>query len=145
MVRKTLEGTCADQGAASGPLASRLRDLQGEGKIDGMLVEWANILRVVGNEGAHFTGTTMSREDAEDALALAEALLDHLYVLRNDSMSSRRGGPNKGRSDDSSRLCWIRCLQARLVSTASAAECSTKSGPSDLSRGEDQLGVLIKV
>ena len=82
MVRRTLEGTCADQGATNGALASRLRKLQGDGKIDGMLAEWANMLRVIGNEGAHFTKNKLTREDAEDALAFAEALLDHLYVLR---------------------------------------------------------------
>jgi hypothetical protein len=32
-------------------------------------------------KGAHFTGRRVSREDAQDALALAEALLDYLYVF----------------------------------------------------------------
>jgi hypothetical protein len=50
--------------------------------IDGTLAEWADALRVVGNEGAHYTGRVVAREDAEDALDFAEALLDHLYVLR---------------------------------------------------------------
>lgn len=92
MVRRTLEGTCADQGATGGALASQLRKLQSEGKIDGMLADWANMLRVVGNEGAHFTGASVSREDAEDALRFAEALLDHLYVLRKrfDEFKARR-------------------------------------------------------
>jgi hypothetical protein len=36
--------------------------------IDGMLAEWANTLRIAGNQGAHFTGRSVSREDAEDAL-----------------------------------------------------------------------------
>ena len=92
MVRRTLEGTCADQGAKSTVLGMQLRQLRSDGKIDGMLAEWADMLRVVGNEGAHFTGTKMSREDAEDALAFAEALLDHLYVLRRrfDEFTARR-------------------------------------------------------
>ena len=34
-----------------------------------------------GNDGAHFTGRRVSREDAQDALALAEALLDYRYVF----------------------------------------------------------------
>jgi hypothetical protein len=50
--------------------------------IDDTLAEWANTMRVVGNEGAHYTGRAVAREDAEDALSFAEALLDHLYVLR---------------------------------------------------------------
>jgi hypothetical protein len=49
--------------------------------VDGVLAEWADALRVLGNQSAHFTGKEISRQDAEDSLAFAEALLDHLYVL----------------------------------------------------------------
>ena len=83
MVRRTLEGTCADQGSTKRTLAASLKDLQTQGKIDGLLAEWADLLRVAGNEGAHFSLTAnVSAQDAEDALDFAEALLDHLYVLR---------------------------------------------------------------
>jgi hypothetical protein len=82
MVRRTLEGTCLDQGVKTGTLAKSLRELKDRGLIDGTLAEWADALRIAGNRGAHFTGTTVPREDAEDALAFAEALLDHIYVLR---------------------------------------------------------------
>ncbi|TQM25744.1 DUF4145 domain-containing protein [Nocardia bhagyanarayanae] len=83
MVRRTLEGTCVHQGASKRQnLARSLRELKDQGKIDGLLAEWADLLRAVGNEGAHFTGNKVSAQDAEDALDFAEALLDHLYVLR---------------------------------------------------------------
>ncbi len=82
MVRRALEGTCDDQGATKRTLAESLKELQAKGRIDGTLAEWANLLRVVGNEGAHFTGEEGTAQDAEDALDFAEALLDHLYVLR---------------------------------------------------------------
>ncbi|MFI1415509.1 DUF4145 domain-containing protein [Streptomyces sp. NPDC020707] len=86
MVRRTLEGVCSDQGMSSGtgrpkPLVKMLAQLKDEGKLDGRLLEWAQELRVLGNEGAHFTGRGVSREDAADGLALAEAILDYLYVL----------------------------------------------------------------
>jgi hypothetical protein len=92
MVRRTLEGTCADQGSTKRTLAESLKDLQTRGKIDGLLAEWADLLRVVGNEGAHFTANKVSAQDAEDALDFAEALLDHLYVLRArfDGFQSRQ-------------------------------------------------------
>lgn len=82
MVRRTLEGTCADQGATKKTLAQSLKELQEQGKIDGLLAQWADLLRVVGNKGAHFTGDKGSSQDAQDALDFTEALLDHLYVLR---------------------------------------------------------------
>ncbi|WP_405811546.1 DUF4145 domain-containing protein [Streptomyces sp. NBC_01520] len=86
MVRRTLEGVCLDQGVASSggrpkPLFKMLEQMKDEGKIDGQLFEWSQELRVLGNQGAHFTGTSVSREDAADGLALAEALLDYLYVF----------------------------------------------------------------
>lgn len=82
MVRRTLEGVCQEQGIAKKqPLAASLKQLRDDGKIEGRLLEWAEALRFLGNQGAHYTGTAVSREDASDALAFAEALLDYMYVL----------------------------------------------------------------
>lgn len=94
MVRRTLEGTCAEQGVKKRTLAKALDELRDQGLIDGTLVEWAHALRFAGNQGAHYTGKDVSREDAEDALAFAEALLDHIYVLRRrfDEFKQRVGG-----------------------------------------------------
>lgn len=82
MVRRTLEGTCADQGIKGKSLAQSLKQLAASGQVDETLAQWADALRVIGNKGAHYTGKPVAREDAEDALAFAEALLDHIYVLR---------------------------------------------------------------
>lgn len=83
MVRRTLEGVCHDHGVARARdnLVSSLRELVAQGKLDKSLAEWADELRVLGNEGAHFTGKAVSREDASDALYFIEALLDYLYAL----------------------------------------------------------------
>jgi hypothetical protein len=82
MVRRTLEGTCQDQGIRERTLLRSLEELRKRDLIDDTLAQWANAMRIVGNEGAHYTGRAVAREDAEDALSFAEALLDHLYVLR---------------------------------------------------------------
>lgn len=82
MVRRTLEGTCAQQGVKAKNLNKALEQLAANGLIDGMLADWAHVLRRVGNKGAHHTGEVVAREDADDALSFAEALLDHIYVLR---------------------------------------------------------------
>lgn len=81
MVRRTLEGLCAQHGVTSKPLFTALGDMERRGLIEGRLLEWAQELRVLGNEAAHFTGAAVSRQDAADAVALAEALLDYLYVF----------------------------------------------------------------
>jgi hypothetical protein len=63
------------------PLANALKEMAARDLLDGRLLTWANELRVLGNEGAHYTGSRVSGEDAKDALAFAEAVLDYLYVL----------------------------------------------------------------
>ncbi|MCC2265565.1 DUF4145 domain-containing protein [Streptomyces sp. CT1-17] len=109
MVRRTLEGVCLDQGISDAggrhkPLFKMLEQMKDDGKIEGRLFEWAQELRVLGNQGAHFTGTAVSRQDAEDGLALAEALLDYLYVLsaQFDAFKARRvKGAQDGDGDSS--------------------------------------------
>jgi hypothetical protein len=78
MVGRTLEGLCQDQGASSSTLARGIKELHASGVIDNRLLEWADALRVVRNEGAHFTGNQVSREDANDALKFCEALLEYI-------------------------------------------------------------------
>lgn len=81
MVGRTLEGLCRHQGATSRTLASALHQLHKAGIIDKRLLEWADALRVVRNEGAHFTGRQVSREDAFDSLKFCEALLEYIFVV----------------------------------------------------------------
>ncbi|MET9767712.1 DUF4145 domain-containing protein [Streptomyces sp. NPDC006415] len=108
MVRRTLEGVCLDQGMStsggrSKPLFQMLKQMKEEGKIDGQLLEWAEELRILGNQGAHFSGTSVNREDAADGLALAEALLDYLYVFSAQfaAFKARRA---KGKADSKNSL-----------------------------------------
>ncbi|MFH9415825.1 DUF4145 domain-containing protein [Streptomyces rochei] len=86
MVRRTLEGVCTQHGISKKPLYKAFEEMESVGLIEGRLLEWAQELRVLGNEGAHFTGKPVTRQDASDAIALAEALLDYLYVF-NDQFS----------------------------------------------------------
>ncbi len=93
MVRRTLEGVCNQHGVTRKPLFKALEEMEGKGLIEGRLLEWSQELRVLGNEAAHFTGGHVSRQDASDAIALAEAILDYLYVFsaRFEEFKSRRG------------------------------------------------------
>ncbi len=94
MVRRTLEGVCAENQVNKRPLNKALQEMASRGLLDGRLLTWADGLRVLGNEGAHYTGSPVSREDAKDALALAEAVLDYLYVLtaQFEEFQQRRKG-----------------------------------------------------
>ena len=81
MVRRTLEGICDHQGIKEKVLQKSLLKLKENDLIDRRLFEWASELRVLGNEGAHYTGRLVSREDAADAVDFSEAMLDYMYVL----------------------------------------------------------------
>ncbi|MGW5043876.1 DUF4145 domain-containing protein [Streptomyces griseoluteus] len=67
-VRRTLEGMCVDQGTDKKQLFAALGELRDANKIEGRLFDWAQALRVLGNQGAHFSKEPVSREDAQDAL-----------------------------------------------------------------------------
>jgi Domain of unknown function (DUF4145) len=93
MSGRLLEGACEKQGVKGSTLQKSLDQMKAAGIIDGRLAEWADTLRGVRNAAAHFNTDTIGRQDAEDALAYSEALLDYLYVLKDrfESMKSRRG------------------------------------------------------
>jgi hypothetical protein len=64
-------------------------------------IRQADELRVLRNQGAHYTGTQVSREDAADAIALCEAVLDYTYVLtaRFEEFKKRRAAKPAGELD----------------------------------------------
>ncbi|MEW1587206.1 DUF4145 domain-containing protein [Micromonospora vinacea] len=97
MVRRILEGACMEHGIQERTLVLALQKMEERQIIDGQLIEWSGALRVLGNEAAHYTGKAVTREDAEDAIALAEAFLDYIYVFSNKfkAFVARRSSENK--------------------------------------------------
>lgn len=82
LARRLLEGIAVDLGAKGSTLADKLKALRAVGAIDGRLTEWADALRVVGNDAAHRVDAVISHEDAADALSFAEAMADYVYTFR---------------------------------------------------------------
>jgi hypothetical protein len=97
MVRRAIEGFCADQGVSHKTLHRALRELVQRNVIDARLLEWADGLRVLGNVGAHFTDQVVTRQDASDALDLIEAMLDYVYVFsaKFEQFKARRDAPTR--------------------------------------------------
>jgi uncharacterized protein DUF4145 len=95
MVRRAIEGFCADQGVNHKTVHRALQELVQRKVIDARLLEWADGLRVLGNVGAHFTDQAITRQDAADALDLMEALLDYVYVfsVKFEEFKARRDTP----------------------------------------------------
>jgi hypothetical protein len=83
MCRKVLEGICATHGVKARGLVSQLKELQTRGVIDGRLYEWADGLRIAGNEAVHDVNVTVSAEDSRDALEFTEALINYVITLHD--------------------------------------------------------------
>jgi hypothetical protein len=83
MCRKTLEGICVEHGAKGNNLVSNLKELKDNGVIENRLFEWADALRISGNEAAHDVTVTTSPEDARDILEFTNALLEYIFTFRD--------------------------------------------------------------
>jgi len=84
MCRRSLQGACIDQGAGPGTLSQQIEEVVGANKVHGALKEWADAIRLVGNDGAHPGEDgldTVSEEDARDILDFTEQFLDLVYVV----------------------------------------------------------------
>jgi hypothetical protein len=82
LARRVLEGIATDLGADAFKLGHKLEQLKEAGHLDGRLTDWAGALHLVGNDAAHDLTGTVSRDDADDVLAFAEALADYVYTFR---------------------------------------------------------------
>lgn len=82
MCRKTLEGVCESEGVKEGTLYASLEAMRDTGIIEDRLYEWADELRLVGNEAAHDVHVTVGQEDAKDAIQFTHAILEYLYTFR---------------------------------------------------------------
>lgn len=94
MCRKTLEGVCDDHKVTGNNLQQRLAALRDSGAIEGRLYEWADELRLVGNEAAHDVHVQVGPEDARDTFEFTRALLEYAYTFRHrfDEFKKRRAG-----------------------------------------------------
>lgn len=98
MCRKTLEGICVEHGATGRTLVASLKELKEKGVIENRLYEWADALRISGNEAAHDVNVTISAEDAKDIIEFTNALLEYVFTFRDkfEEFKTRRAG--KGRT-----------------------------------------------
>jgi hypothetical protein len=76
MCRKVLEGICEEHKVVARNLAIALREMRDRGIIESRLFEWADALRISGNEAAHSVNTSIAVQDARDILEFTNALLE---------------------------------------------------------------------
>lgn len=92
MCRKTLEAICRVHKVQERTLAASLKKLRDDGVIDARLYEWADALRLFGNDAAHDVDVTISGPDARDILDFTRALVEYVFTFRErfDAFKKRR-------------------------------------------------------
>jgi hypothetical protein len=92
MCRKPLEGLCVDKGLTTGTLAARLKTLRDAKVIESRLYEWAEQLRLSGNDAAHDIGVVFLADDARDVMEFTQALLEYVFTFQSrfESFKVRR-------------------------------------------------------
>lgn len=92
MCRKALEGMCMEHGYTKKDLKKRLLLMKDAGIIESRLFDWADALRLLGNEAAHGVTVVFSSQDASDALDFTEAILEYVFTFREkfDRFMERR-------------------------------------------------------
>lgn len=82
MCRKTLEGIADQNNIDVRNLAAALREMKDKGIIENRLYEWADALRISGNEAAHGVNSKISAQDAKDILEFTHALLEYVFTFQ---------------------------------------------------------------
>jgi hypothetical protein len=82
MCRKTLEGIAEENGITGRNLATALVQMKDKGIIENRLFEWADALRISGNEAAHGANSQISAQDASDVLEFTHALLEYVFTFQ---------------------------------------------------------------
>jgi hypothetical protein len=93
MAGRTLEAVCRHELASPRiMIGAGLEQLRNQGKISEELLQWSEQLQFLRNDAAHASMEHITREDADDAIDLHQALLETLYHLRPkfEAMKARR-------------------------------------------------------
>lgn len=83
MCRKTLEGMCVEHKIKGRNLAASLEEMKNQGIIESRLFEWADMLRISGNEAVHDLTVAVPADDARDILEFTNALLEYVFTFKD--------------------------------------------------------------
>jgi len=79
-VRRALEAVCMDRGATEGTLVQNIHELANRGEIPKTLVEASDLLRLIGNIGAHASDRDVHPLQASALNKFFQAIVEYLYV-----------------------------------------------------------------
>ncbi len=93
MAGRVIEGVAYEQGIRRKTLHEAVKEMSQQGILDGRFAVWVDHLRTLRNRAAHYSERIVTLEDAEDIVALTDAVLTYLYAFRgrfDTSMSRHR-------------------------------------------------------
>lgn len=79
-IRRALEALCVDRGVSERSLASSLKNLSERGEIPDVLSEASDILRLIGNLGAHASDVDVHPLQAMAIDDFFKAIVEYIYV-----------------------------------------------------------------
>jgi uncharacterized protein DUF4145 len=79
-IRRAIEALCRDRGVQKGVLKQRLDALAERGEIPPTLTAMADLIRLLGNIGAHDSSEDVYSADVEAVDAFFRAVVEYVYV-----------------------------------------------------------------
>jgi Domain of unknown function (DUF4145) len=101
LARSALEASAKLLKAEGGKLRARIHNLADEGIITGKLAEWADEVRITGNEAAHDM-KSVTKEDADAALYFLDSFLEDVYTVPHRQEERRRRREEGDNEEDAS-------------------------------------------
>lgn len=80
LIRKALEAICKEQGAAGHSLAAMLQDLITKKSLPSMVQQIARATRLIGNLGAHYGSSAVSKSQVEAVDEFFLGLIEYIYT-----------------------------------------------------------------
>ncbi|MFH1908826.1 MAG: DUF4145 domain-containing protein [Chloroflexota bacterium] len=96
-IRRALEALCEDRGAKSGTLQKMLNELSTKGEIPSTLIEATDLLRLLGNIGAHASEDSVQPWQVRTIDEFFRAIVEYVYIAPN-KIKEFRGGLKMFRS-----------------------------------------------
>ena len=90
-IRRALEALCEDRGAKSGTLNKMLSDLSAKGEIPSTLAEATDLLRLLGNIGAHASDISVQPWQVYTLDEFFRAIVEYVYVAPSKIKKFREG------------------------------------------------------
>jgi hypothetical protein len=83
-LRRTLEGAAAHQGITGQPLVTSIAKMIDQGLVTPSFAKVLHHVRLVGNQGAHYTDAQLTEQQVQQALRFTSALLRNVFEVPGD-------------------------------------------------------------